>query len=66
LQRIASYDNYYGSTPHRLVEFEFENIEAATKYWDRPEIQEVLEELVNQGVNIEVQVFKQRGDYTKG
>jgi hypothetical protein len=41
-------------------------MEAATKYWDRPEVREVLEELVNQGVNIEVQAFKQRGDYTKG
>lgn len=23
LQRVASYDNYYGVNPHRLVEFEF-------------------------------------------
>jgi len=32
LKTIASYDNYYGETPHRLVEFEFANQEEADAY----------------------------------
>ena len=30
LQSISSYDNYYGGSPHRFIEFEFANMMAAT------------------------------------
>ena len=32
LKAVASYDNYYGETPHRLVEFEFATQEDAAAY----------------------------------
>ena len=38
LKTIASYDNYYGESPHRLVEFEFANEEDATTYGELEEI----------------------------
>ena len=38
LKTIASYDNYYGETPHRLVEFEFANEEDATAYGELEDI----------------------------
>ena len=45
--RIASYDNYYGSNPHRLVEFEFASQEDAQKYWEREDIKKILQDLPN-------------------
>ena len=38
LKTIASYDNYYGETPHRLVEFEFATQEDATAYGELEDI----------------------------
>ena len=65
IRRVAAYDNYYGGTPHRIVEFEFDDMEAATKYWARPELRDVIEQLVGKGANNQVQVYELRGDYTK-
>ena len=61
--RIASYDNYFSATPHRIIEFEFEGIPSAAAYFERPEIKAVLDELVNRGVNTEMMVLERRGDY---
>lgn len=64
--RILAYDNYYGSSPQRMVEFEFESMGAAARYFELPKVNPVLEEVVNRGVNGSIAVFKLRGDYTKG
>lgn len=45
LKAIASYDNYYGETPHRLVEFEFASQEDATAYNELEDIMEIEAEL---------------------
>lgn len=63
VKRITSYDNYFSATPHRLIEFEFDGFPSAAAYFERPEIKEVLEELVNRGVNTEVMILERRGDY---
>ncbi len=45
LKTIASYDNYYGETPHRLVEFEFANSEDSTTYGELEDIKAIEAEL---------------------
>jgi hypothetical protein len=64
LRGLISYDNYFGVSPHRYIEFEFENMGAAAKYFERPEINQVLEHVVNYGVNGGLVVLEHRGDYT--
>ena len=66
VKRVASYDNYFSESPHRLVEFEFDDIVAAAKYFEREEIKKVLEDLVSKGANVRVNALTLRGDYTKG
>ena len=61
--RIASYDNYFSASPHRLIEFEFAGIPESATYFGRPEIKSVLDELVNRGMNTEMMVLERRGDY---
>ncbi len=68
LQAIASYDNYYGGSPHRLVEFEFATQEDAVAY-------EALEEVIQTAeAQLEIQAgnwnqvlhkFELRSDYIK-
>ena len=65
INRIASYDNYFGASPHRFIEFEFDNLAAAGKYFSRPEIESALSQSVNHGINAQVTVLKLRGDYEK-
>jgi hypothetical protein len=65
VKRIAAYDNYFGATPQRFVEFEFEDMEAAATYWAYPEVKQVFKDLVNHGVNGSFSVLELRGDYTK-
>jgi hypothetical protein len=38
LRGVASYDNVYSATPHRVVEFTFDSPEDADRYFDRKEI----------------------------
>ena len=64
--RILSYDNYFGSSPQRMVEFEFESMEAAARYFELPKVNPVLDEVVARGVHGAMGVYKLRGDYTKG
>ena len=65
VKRIASYDNYYGSNPHRLVEFEFANMEDATKYFGREELRQIIGDLTNHTSRLSFNAFVLRGDYTK-
>lgn len=63
LKAIASYDNYYGETPHRLVEFEFASQEDSTAYGELDEIKSIEVELDNRTSSWIQHVFELRSDY---
>ena len=63
LKAIASYDNYYGESPHRLVELEFASQEDIDTYETLEDIQAVEEELNNQAGSWELHTFELRSDY---
>ena len=63
---LASYDNYFNETPERVVEFEFANNLDAAKYFDNPEIGNVVEQVVDHGITRGVFVLHKRGDYNPG
>lgn len=65
VKRIRSYDNYFGSSPNRLVEMEFENMAVAAKYFEYEKIRKIFEDWPTHGVNASVQVLTLRGDYNK-
>jgi hypothetical protein len=66
LKRLASYDNYFSASPHRVVEFEFDTLDDAAKYFTRKEISRIFQvDLPAHGANISIIVLKRLGDYTK-
>jgi hypothetical protein len=66
LRRLASYDNVYSMTPHRVVEFTFDSPPDAAKYFDREEIRLILQsELPAHSANISIKVLALRDDYLK-
>ncbi len=66
LNRVASYDNARGESPHRLVEFEFDSYVDAATYLSRPDVAAVFEALPDQSSEVSTHVFAQRSaDYSK-
>jgi hypothetical protein len=66
LRRLASYDNVYSATPHRVVEFTFDSPQDAVQYFDRKEIGLILQgELPTHSANIRIKVLALRDDYIK-
>ncbi len=66
LRRLASYDNVFSATPHRVVEFTFDSMEDAGKYFERAEISRILQgELPGRGINIRIKALKRLADYSK-
>ena len=65
VQRITSYDNYYGASPHRFIELEFADMAAATRYFDSDSMRRIMGEWQDYGVNTDVHVLVQRSDYTR-
>jgi len=63
LKAISSYDNYYGESPHRLVELEFANQEEATAYEEREELLAIEAELDTRTSGWARHVFILRSDY---
>lgn len=63
LKTIASYDNYYGETPHRLVEFEFASQEEADTYEALEDIMAIEVELDNRTGSWNNHTFVLRSDY---
>ena len=63
LKTIASYDNYYGETPHRLVEFEFASQEDADIYGALEDIMAIEAELDNRTGSWSNHTFELRSDY---
>ena len=63
---VASYDNVYSATPHRVVEFTFDSPEDAARYFDRKEIGLILRsELPAHSANIRIKVLALRDDYSR-
>ena len=63
---MASYDNVYSATPHRVVEFTFGSPEDAARYFDRKEIGLILRsELPAHSANIRIKVLALRDDYSR-
>jgi hypothetical protein len=66
LKRLASYDNAFSASPHRVIEFTFDSMADAGKYFDRKEMVRIFQgELPAHGENIHIKVLTLRGDYTK-
>ncbi len=66
LRRLASYDNVYSATPHRVVEFTFDSPADAARYFDRKEIGLIVRsELPAHSANIRIKVLALREDYSK-
>ena len=66
LKRLASYDNAFSASPHRVVEFTFNSLEDAARYFGRKEISVIFQsELPAHGTNIGIKVLALRSDYSK-
>ena len=66
LRRLASYDNVFSATPQRVVEFTFDSLEDAGRYFGRKEISLIFQsELPAHGTNIGIKALALRGDYSK-
>lgn len=63
VKRIAAYDNYYGVSPHRLVELEFDSYAEANAYAELTAIRDVNAELPNRTGRTTVLTFELRSDY---
>ncbi len=63
VKAVASYDNYNGESPHRLVVFEFANQEDATAYEELEEIMAIEAELDSQSSSWANHTFELRSDY---
>jgi hypothetical protein len=66
LKRLASYDNVFSATPNRVIEFTFESMQEAGRYFDRKEIGRILQgDLPARGTNIRIKALKLLADYSK-
>jgi hypothetical protein len=65
VQRLVAYENYFSVTPHRFVEFEFDDMASAARYFDREEIKVTLKALFTKSVNTRIHVLTPLGDYSK-
>lgn len=63
LKAIASYDNYNGESPHRLVTMEFETQEDVTAYEELEEIMAIEAELDVRAASWVLHTFELRSDY---
>ena len=63
VRRITSYDSYFGASPHRVVEFEFDSMEDAGKYWANEKVRAVFENVTEYGLDGRLQVLILRSDY---
>jgi uncharacterized protein (DUF1330 family) len=63
IRKIESFDNYFNASPNRFIEFEFDSMEDAIKYFDRPEVKKVVEMSTEKSINHSISVLRLRGDY---
>ena len=66
LRHLASYDNVFSASPQRIVEFSFDSLEDAARYFERPEMIHIFQgELPQHGTNIKIAVMRRLTDYSK-
>lgn len=65
LKASASYDNYYGSTPHRFAEHEFANLEGAAAYDALEFVKAIRSELDVRTASWSQHTFALRSDYMR-
>jgi len=65
VKRITSYDNYFNASPNRVIEFEFDSMDDAVKYFEMPQVKDVIENSVNMSINHKCSILELRGDYNK-
>ena len=65
LMSMASYDNYYGASPNRVIEAEFSSNADAATYFADESVRAVMDDWSNHGVNAQVHVLSLRSDYAK-
>lgn len=66
LRRLVSYDNLFAASPQRVVEFYFDSMEDAGRYFDRKELAPIFQsQLPAHGTNIRTTMLVLRADYTK-
>jgi hypothetical protein len=57
----------FSASPHRVVEFTFESLQAGARYFERPEMIRIFEgELPQHGIQVGITVLKRLTDYSKG
>lgn len=65
LKAIASYDNYYGESPHRLVEFQFTSQEDFEAFVALEDVRATDEALAEQARRFQAHIFQLCSDYAK-
>jgi hypothetical protein len=66
LTHLASYDNVFSASPHRVVEFSFESLVDAATYFERPEMIRIFgAELPQRGTNVRITALRRLTDYSK-
>jgi len=65
LKRVVSYQNYFASSPHYVIEFEFDSLVDAGKYFEGKKIKKILDSFVNRSTKASIKVLELRDDYLK-
>ena len=62
---MASYDNYYGASPNRVIEVEFATNADAAAYFANDGVRAIMDDWPNHGINGQIHVLSLRSDYAK-
>jgi hypothetical protein len=65
VKRITSFENYFNSSPNRVIEFEFDSMVDCVKYFEMPEVKTVVDKSVGMSVNQRMSVLKLSREYNK-
>ena len=57
LKKITAWESVLGGSPHRVIEWEFEDMKAYEKYMAREEVKKVLEEWNDISTDHEVKLY---------
>jgi hypothetical protein len=65
LKKMTAWENWIGESPHRVVEFEFEDLMAYAKWRSREDVGKVIEEWHNISSNQDSKAYKLIYEKTK-
>ncbi len=63
VRRITAYDSYFSSSPQRVVEFEFDSMADAGKYFARERVRDIFASIHEYGLGGDTTVLRLRSDY---